>query len=149
MGPWPPRNLIWTLLVRLFLLHLNLSAGEVVFPSSFSSHLLFLPQTRWTWKPITGYLGLFFILIEWTCTQSGHLGNMSLPLGLAPANLKEMFLTLEELDVAFNLGNESWTWKPFWVLTAGQLHNECINEDCSWIAWLHIDIFSVSCEWCM
>ncbi|EDL24991.1 mCG16805 [Mus musculus] len=28
---------------------------------------------------------------------------MALPLGSAPANLKETFLIMEELDVAFNL----------------------------------------------
>lgn len=35
-------------------------------------------------------------------TLLGHLGNLALPLGLAPANLKETFLIMEELDIAVN-----------------------------------------------
>lgn len=35
-------------------------------------------------------------------TLLGHLGNLALPLGSVPANQKETFLVMEELDVAFN-----------------------------------------------
>lgn len=84
----------------------------------------FLPKTRWTLeanpRPLGHLLYTHWIGMRTVCSRralSGHRGDMALPLGLAPANLKETFLTVEELDVAFNLWNRSWTWKPFWILT--------------------------------
>lgn len=154
-------------LVHTFPLHLDVSAREEVgffLPLHIYS---FYPKQDEHWKRIPGHLAASFyelnghthslVKVNEMRTLLGHLGNLALPLGSAPANQKEAFLVVKELDVAFNSWNRSWTWKPFWILIVQgsrivNVHMKTVAEvhksDTNFMTF-HRDIVSLRCEWRM